>query len=204
MTPDAVARLFTQPDGSYRFARWRRPIVPVVFGVDDATLATFKGAVEAMVLLARHRMAETDPEMGANLFVFFCRDWRELLDVPDLGGLLPDLAALVERLTAEGAYHYRAFRFEADGAIRAAISVLRVDGALAEVPAETLALNEMAHLMLLWAEGAFPQGPLALAKGQAVLRPEIAGVIRAAYDPVLPVAAHDAAHALRIAARVAE
>jgi len=203
MTPDAVARLFTHPDGSYRFARWRRPIVPVVFGVDDATLATFKGAVEAMVVLAGHRMAETDPEMGANLFLFFCQEWQELLAVPDLEGLLPDLGPLVERLTAEGAHHYRAFRFEADGAIRAAVSVLRIEGALADVPAETLALNEMAHLILLWAEGAFPQGPLALAGDHAVLRPEVAGVIRAAYDPVMPVAARDPSHALRLAARVA-
>lgn len=203
MTPDAVARLFTHQDGSYRFARWSRPIVPVVFGVDDATLATFKGAVEAMVLLARHPMAETDPEMGANLFVFFCREWHELLAVPDLDGLLPDLGPLAARLSAEGAHHYRAFRFEADGAIRAAVSVLRIEGALADVPAETLALNEMAHLMLLWAEGAFPQGPLALAAGHAVLGPEIAGVIRAAYDPVMPAAASDPSHALRLAARVA-
>jgi hypothetical protein len=34
------------------------------------------------------------------------------------------------------------------------------------------------------------------------LRPEIAAVIRAAYDPVLPVAATDPSHALRLAARM--
>jgi hypothetical protein len=33
------------------------------------------------------------------------------------------------------------------------------------------------------------------------LRPEIAGVIRAVYDPVLPGVARDPAHALRVAAR---
>ena len=33
-------------------------------------------------------------------------------------------------------------------------------------------------------------------------RPEIAGVIRAAYDPVLPAVATDASHALRLAARL--
>ena len=80
---------------------------------------------------------------------------------------------------------------------------MRIEGALADIPAETLALNEMARLMLLWAEGAFPKGPLVLAAGHAVLRPEIAGVIRAAYDPVMPVAASDPSHALRLAARVA-
>lgn len=205
MHAEEVARLFTQPDGSYRFARWRRPIVPVVFGVDDATLATLKGAVEAVVVLAGHKMAETDPEQGANLFVFFFREWRELLDVPDLDRLIPDLGPLVERLEAQGANHYRAFRFEPDGAIRAAFLLIRVDSALSAVPAETIALNEMVQVILLWAEGAFTvRAPLARSKGEVILRPEIADVIRAAYDPVMPAVAADASHALRIAARMPE
>jgi hypothetical protein len=37
-----------------------------------------------------------------------------------------------------------------------------------------------------------------------VLRPEVAGLIRAAYDPVLPASAREASHALRLAARVGE
>eukprot|EP01036_Dinobryon_divergens_P039337 gene39337-51841_t len=63
MTPDQVQALFTRADGTYLFARWGRPIVPVVFGVEDATLAVVKGAVEAVVALAGHKMAETDPEL---------------------------------------------------------------------------------------------------------------------------------------------
>ena len=35
--------MFTRHDGGYLFARWGRPIVPVVFGVDDATLSVVKG-----------------------------------------------------------------------------------------------------------------------------------------------------------------
>ena len=35
------------------------------------------------------------------------------------------------------------------------------------------------------------------------MRPEIADVIRAGYDPVMPAVADDASHALRLAARVA-
>ena len=38
MEPDAVARLFTRADGSYLFARWGRPIAPVVFGVEEETV----------------------------------------------------------------------------------------------------------------------------------------------------------------------
>ena len=82
MSPQEVEAFFTRSDGSYLFARWGRPIVPVVFGVDDATLGVVKGAIEAVVALAGHSMAETDPELGANLMVFFIRDWAELPPVP--------------------------------------------------------------------------------------------------------------------------
>lgn len=73
MVPEEVRALFTRTDGQYLFARWGRPIVPVVFGVEDASLAVFKGAIEAVVTLAGHRMAETDPELGANLMLFCFR-----------------------------------------------------------------------------------------------------------------------------------
>lgn len=200
-----VTDLFTCSDGSYRFARWSRPIVPVVFGVEDQTLAVVKGACEAMVALAGHQMAETDPEMGANLMVFFFRDWEELLEVPDLDRLVPGLDDLVARLVAAGANQYRVFRFEESGAIRACFVFLRMDAALSEVPAEDLALGQMAQTILLWSDRAFvKRSPLAtLPSGQVVLRPEIGAVIRAAYDPLMPEAAQDASHALRLSARLA-
>lgn len=202
MGPGEIEALFTRGDGSYLFARWRRPIVPVVFGVDDASLAVFKGAFEAVVTLAGHRMAETDPELGANLMVFAFRDWDELLAVPDLGRLVPELPALVARLQAAGANQYRIFRFEADGAIRAAFVFLRMDAALSQMPAETLALAQAVQTVLLWSDRAFDRSsPLARVGRRVILRPEIGAVIRAAYDPVMPRAARDAAHALRLSAR---
>lgn len=204
MTPDDIAGLFTRADGTYLCARWSRPIVPVAFGIEETTIATLKGAIEAVVTLARHRMAETDPELGANLMFFFCREWEELLAIPDLDRLVPGIAAAVPKLVAQDANHYRMFRFEADGAIRAAFVFLRMDDALAAMEAETLLLGEAAQVILLWAEGAFAgRSPLALMDGRTILRPEIAAVIRAAYDPVLPAAGRDPAHALRLAARVA-
>ena len=48
MRPEAVAALFTRSDGSYLFARWGRPIVPVVFGVTAATLGVVKGALKRL------------------------------------------------------------------------------------------------------------------------------------------------------------
>lgn len=195
--------LFTRGDGQYLCARWGRPIVPVVFGVEEATLSVVKGALEAVVALAGHRMAETDPELGANLMIFFFRDWAELPEVPNLDRLVPGLADLCARLEAAEANQYRIFRFDPEGAIRAAFVFVRMDGHLAAVPVETLALSQAVQVILLWSDRAFmDRSPLAAAEGGAViLRPEIAGVIRAVYDPVLPGVARDPAHALRVAAR---
>ena len=203
MTPAEVEALFTRSDGSYLFARWGRPIVPVVFGVADETLRVVKGAIEAVVALAGHSMAETDPELGANLMVFFLRDWDELPKVPNLDRLIPDLGPLVARLAAADANQYRAFRFDAAGAIRAAFVFVRIDAALADTPAEALALAQAAQVIVLWSDAAFAGGsPLARAGGTVILRPEIARVIRAGYDPVMPAVATDPSHALRLAARV--
>lgn len=203
MENQAIEQLFTRADGSYVFARWGRPIVPVVFGVDDASLAVFKGAIEAVVTLASHQMAETDMELGANLMIFFCQDWDEMTEVPHLDKLVPDLAPLVGRLKQADANQYRIFRFDEAGAIRAAFVFLRMDDHLAAVPADTLALSQAVQTLLLWSDTAFDEvPPLAMIEGKAMLRPEIADVIRAAYDPVMPAMARDASHALRIAARV--
>ena len=204
MEPDQVQALFTRADGQYLCARWGRPIVPVVFGVEDATLSVVKGALEAVVALAGHRMAETDPELGANLMIFFFRDWAELPEVPNLDRLVPGLGDLCAKLEAAEANQYRIFRFDPEGAIRAAFVFVRMDAHLAAVPVETLALSQAVQVILLWSDRAFTDlSPLAVAEGGAVmLRPEIAGVIRAVYDPVLPGVAQDSAHALRVAARL--
>lgn len=204
MQASDIQTLFTGPSGAYLCARWARPIVPVVFGLEMETLAVVKGAVEAVVALAGHKMAETDPEMGANLMLFFFRDWDELLALPDLDRLADNLSDRVAQIKAAGANQYRLFRFEADGAIRACLSFVRIDDALAAQPADALALAQAVAMILTWGEGAFGRrGALAEVQGQAVLRPEVAAVIRAAYDPVLPGCARDATHALRLAARIA-
>ncbi|MEL6572006.1 MAG: hypothetical protein AAFQ64_10125 [Pseudomonadota bacterium] len=203
MDQDAVAALFTRADGTYLCVRWGRPIVPVVFGVDDATLGVFKGAIEAVVTLANHQMAETDPELGANLMVFFCRDWDELPEVPHLDQLVPDLLPLVAKLKGADANQYRIFRFDEDGAIRAAFVFLRMDEHLEQVSADTLALSQVTQTILLWSDMAFREtSPLAVVNDKTVLRPEISSVIRAAYDPIMPAVAQDPSHALRLSARI--
>ncbi|MGS4945903.1 hypothetical protein ACVDG3_10535 [Meridianimarinicoccus sp. RP-17] len=203
LTPDAITALFTRADGSYLFARWGRPIAPVVFGVTDASLPAIKGGIAAVAELAKLPLADTDPELGANLMVFFVRDWGELTDTPNLDRLVPDLGPLVDRLAAADANQYRIFRFDADGGIKACFVFLCMDDQLASLDAGTLAMQQMVQSVLLWSDRAFTnraalvQGP----DGTVLLRPDIAALIRAAYDPVLPPAARDPSHALRLYAR---
>ncbi|MFP7675329.1 hypothetical protein ACG74X_18430 [Marivita sp. S0852] len=204
MDAKEVERCFTRSDGAYLFARWGRPIAPIVFGVEDATLSVVKGAFEAVCQMAGHQMAETDPELGSNVMVFFFREWSELLSVPDLDRLIDGLAPLVARLSEAQANQYRVFRFDEAGAIKACFVFLRMDAVLSDIPAETLALSQVVQSMVLWSDTAFTdRSPLgALEDGRVVLRPDIGALLRAAYDPVMPVMASDPSHALRLAARL--
>ena len=203
MTPEEIEAHFSRQDGTFVFARWGRPLAPIVLGVEEKTLEVVKGAFEAVTALAGHKMAETDPELGSNCMVFFLRDWAELLSVPDLDRLLPGLGDLVPQLVAEDANQYRAFRFDESNAIKAAFVFVRMDEQMQALPAETVALSQVVQAYLLWSDTAFrDRSPLALAGETTILRPEIAALIRAAYDPGLPAAADDPAHALRLFARL--
>jgi hypothetical protein len=146
MEAPEIETLFTRSDGSYAFARWGRPIAPVVFGVEEATLEVVKGALEAVVALAGHQMAETDPELGSNLMVFFFREWSELPEVPGMDRLVLDLEPLVAKLSAVDANQYRFFRFDEAGAIKACFVFLRMDSHLSDVPAQTLALSQVVRV----------------------------------------------------------
>ena len=203
MEPEQIEALFTRADGQFLFARWGRPIAPVVFGVQEETLEVVKGALEAVTALACHKMAETDMELGSNLMVFFFSEWEELLEVPGMDRLVPDLGPLVTKLVAAEANQYRFFRFDETGAIKACFVFLRMDEHLSAVPAQTLALSQIVQSYLLWSDTAFRDAsPLAVSGDTTILRPDIAGLIRAAYDPVLPSAAQDTSHALRLYARM--
>lgn len=205
ITPDQIEALFTRSDGTYAFARWGRPIAPIVFGVEDATLETVKGAIEAVVTLAGHQITDADPELGANLMFFFFRDWSELLEVPDLGHMIPALDILVAKLSTANARQYRAFRFDNGGGIQACFVFLRMDNTMLDVPADTLALAQAAQAMVTWSDTAFVSAsPLAvLPETQTtILRPDIAGVIVASYDRMMPVCSGDVSHALRLFARL--
>lgn len=204
MTPDDIQSLFTRSDGSYLFARWGRPIAPILFGVEDQTISVVKGAFEAICALTGHKMAETDPEIGANVMMFFFREWDELLAVPDLHRMVDGLADTVARLSEAGANQYRVFRFDEHGAIKACFVFLKADDALTSVPAEDLALAQAAQAFLLWSDTAFKERSVLadLGSDQVVLHPDVSAVLTAAYDPVLPLVSAEPSHALRIFARI--
>ncbi|KAA2314335.1 hypothetical protein DL237_04800 [Pseudooceanicola sediminis] len=207
--PDAaqIEGLFTDADAGFRFARWGRPIVPVIFGAAEDSLPALKGAIEAVVLAAGHHMAEADPDIGANLMIFFLRDWDELSGVQNMDQLVPDLAGLLPRLASSGADQYRFFRFDQTGAIKAGFVFLRMTGPLAEMPAADLGMEQAVKSMLLWSPQAFAErSPLARidTTGATVLRADIAALLMAAYDPILPAASGDAVLSLRLAARAGQ
>jgi len=199
-----IEELFTRTDGNYVFSRWGRPISPVVFGVLDETLGLVKTAIKVVCSTCGHPTSELDPELGSNLMVFFFSEWDELRAVPELDQLIPKLGNVVDRLQVVAANQYRAFRFDDVGAIQACFVFLRVDEGLEQLSADSLALAQVVQAMLLWSPTAFRnKSPLAvLENGTTVLRPEIAAVLRAAYDPTMPARANDPSHALRMEARI--
>ena len=188
LTADLIADLFTGSGGEFLCARWGRPVAPVVFGMDDATLSVFRAALIAPFAHARQPLADTDPETGANLMIFAVHDWSELGGIPDLDRLtgVPDLP---RRLARENADRYRLLRFDDAGAIRACLSFLRLGGRLAQAHPAQLAESVAVNALLSWARAVTPS-------------PELAALIRAAYDPLLPACARDPSHALRLAARL--
>ncbi|MGE4610956.1 MAG: hypothetical protein AAED33_06130 [Paracoccaceae bacterium] len=201
-----IEGMFTN-DGRYIFARWNRPIAPVVFGTDDESLAVFKDAFATVASLGDMRLAETDPELGANFLVFICSDWSEIKQVPNLERLLANIDDLVSELDRSGANQYRSFAFDPEGAIKLCVLLLKYDDDMAQLSAQALATGQMAQAMLLWSPSAFleksPIGIIA-ANNMAIVRPEIAALIRSAYDPTLPDTAGETSHALRLEARVTQ
>ena len=200
----SIETYFTRSDGKYIFARWGRPIAPVVFGVQDETLVTLKSVIQSIVDLANHELVETDPELGSNAMFFFFLSWDELLEVKDLDRIIPDLGNLVERLKSIQANQYRFFRFDAAGGIKAVFTFICMDHNLASVSAEVLCLNQVVQMFLLWSDDAFKEKSPTLItnNGAVILNPIIGDIVRAVYEPTMPIVSTDKSHALRAQARI--
>ena len=204
MTPERAEAFFTRSDGGFRFARWTRPLAPVIFGTDDASLTPLKDGIRETAALAGLTLNDVDAELGANMIVIFCARWSELDDIPHLDRLIPDLRLLIDRLGQAGSNQYRSFAFTPEGSLRACTILLCQDAELGAMSALTLARLQTVQSLLLWSDQAFrSESPLGRVQDGAdpIVTPEIAALLRAAYDPVLPAASTDPAHAHRLAAR---
>lgn len=202
LTASDITRLFGGEN--YKFARWGRPIAPVVFGVTDETLKGLKSAFATVLGIANRKMVETDPELGSNLILFFVSEWHEVLGIPDLDRLVTGMSDKVADLTASGANQYRAFTFDKDGAIRFCAVFVRMGESQQAASVQTIGTQQMVQSILLWADGAFTaESPVAIIERNdlCIVKPAYAALIRAAYDPNMPVATNEPAHALRLAAR---
>ena len=202
--PEWVEALFTRRDGSFRFVRWGRPIVPVIVGTNDDGCKIFEDGIRAVARIATLPVQEMDSELGANLLVFLVNDWAELLQAPNLIRLIPNLNDLIETLTEHEANQYRVFSFDEDGAIKICIVLLRYDDELQKVSAQTLAVGQAYQSMLMWSDSAFmSESPLAVTDdGLCVIKPKHADLLRVAYDPALPSVAKDPSFAYRLVARL--
>jgi hypothetical protein len=201
---DLIRAQFAREDGTFRFARWTRPLAPAVFGGDEGTEALVTGALGAVAGLAGLEVVGEDPELGRNALVFVAEGWDGFGEVPRLDRLAPGFARVKPTLMSVGANQFRWFHFEPGGAVRMTVSLIVVDAATAEADARAVALMEAAQTILLWSETAFmTRRAVAIsAEGRAALDPWRADLIRAAYDPVLPDATEDPGLAGALAARM--
>ena len=146
--------------------------------------------------------------MGANFMVYVMSDWAHATRAPNLPNFLPDLPALIQRLTEANANRYRVFAFDDAGAIRAAITLLRYDEQMQAAPVDYIALTEAALGMLVYDEaGVAADRPVVMARfedddARAIMSPWHAMLLRAAYDPAIPAGSKDPALAMRLAARI--
>ena len=88
---DSIEAYITRSDGKYSCARWGRASATVVFGIQDETLITLKSALQSMVGLANHELAETDHELGSNAMFFLFLYVDEVLEVRDLDKIIQEL-----------------------------------------------------------------------------------------------------------------
>jgi hypothetical protein len=202
---ERVEALFTRSEGAFRFARWARPLAPVIAGTDEKGEATFTEALKAVAGLGGLDIVEEDPELGRNFIVVFTGRWAALNDIPALQQLVPDLEKLTSVLAGAGANQYRIYDFDDEGAIRLCITLLCFDEDLAKMPAQALAANQSVQAMLLWSDTAFmgesPVQPSPLGT-RAEVTPFYRALIRAAYAEDMPASSEDPALAARLAARM--
>ena len=62
---EAIAQLFTR-DGQYLCARWGRAVAPVIFGLDDDSLAVFRDVTRAVIAALQKKVVLAGAYRGAH------------------------------------------------------------------------------------------------------------------------------------------
>lgn len=199
-TPETITAAFTRPEG-FRFARWSVPIAPMIYGLDPDSTRLMKAGLHLICDLTNHPYEDSDPVNGYNHVTLHCADWAELRDVPPLGPGI-DAAALADELIARDLPRHLVFWFDENGGIIRALHLVRVDHALAELPADLLSLIHAMMAHLHWGPEAASEGWVQPGPEGAQVRADLLDLLRAAYDRIIPVASSDPAIALRLAARL--
>jgi hypothetical protein len=206
MTPDEIRTYFSTPNQGYFFARWNRPIVPVVFGDHCLEPDLLKAALGRLGELTGQPVDLAAPASSMNYGTLVVRDWRDLTDMPGVPRLMPNLAKLAAQLEAEGANQYRVFQRDWRGGIKRCFAAIRTGtGRFADLTPESMALRQVTLSFLQWSipgivkVGLVGPGP----DGRDDLKPQTAALLKAAYDPALPTSSKDPRHAEALAARMA-
>lgn len=207
---DRIRALFTRSAAgdaaeAFRFARWDGPVAPRLFGVEGEGAEGILAGIGAAAKRAGVELVDEVPDFGANLLMFFCDEWRDLLKTPGIERLVPDIAKLVAMLGATGANQYHIYSFAPEGAVQLVVALIRYDEEMARLSARAIGLSQATHSLLLWSDTAFTgEGPLAVnRRGEPRLKPWFGDLLAAAYDPATPAASEDPALAEALAMGVA-
>ncbi len=204
MTPDEVRAYFTGDDGTYRFARWTVPVRATIFGAGPVTEALLAAALAEVGALSRHPAAVSGLA-GMTWGLGIVREWRDLVDQPGLGQLLPGVARLAADAERCGWNQVRRFGHAAAGGIVRCTGLVRLGGPLGRQAPAALALRQAVLAHLAWSiptltrTGLMAPGP----DGTERLRDDIRALLAAAYDPAVPAVSTDPGHARLIAERIA-
>lgn len=203
MTPDDIANLFTDKNGSFHFARWSLPISPMVFGDGAIDLETMRTGFAQVSALSGMRLAEKGQEGVFNCAFWFVKDWRDLLDLPGLGAALGTAADTIKKLQEGNFLQRRSYQYDkVTGGLTGVTTLLCMQGKLAAMEPAELALRQAVMASLRWSiRGLIKEGRPERTSPYDIT-PDQRAILSVAYAPNLPDASRDRTFAWDLAKRI--
>lgn len=205
MTPDDIRTYFARAGGQYQFARWNRPIVPVVFGDHCLDPGLLREALVRLSGITGHPVDLEAPPSAMTYGTLVVREWRDLAATPGAGKAMPGLAKLGAEAERQGGNQFRTFQRDWRGGIKRCVAVIRTAaGRFDDLTPESMALRQAALSFLHWSIPGVVKLRLVMPGPDGVddLKPEVVALLRAAYDPAMPVSSRDPRHADQLAERM--